>query len=445
MNNMLCTIVTGPSYQEAKKQMEIPSDLYELRLDYFDTLDLAQIASLLTKPAILTLRNREQERSEWLLKLSELRPAFIDLDTNVPRSVMEKIAAKTKIIISYHNFEETPDLEPLWEKLTQFPAAYYKIATMGTALDSLRMLQFVKTHKNCIGFCLGEAGSFSRILGPIFGSPITYAPNGEAIAPGQIPLNELVETYRIKTLTPATKIFGLLGFPLTNSLSPSYHNHKYRERGLDAVYVKMPSHGHELSKLISFGFSGLSVTMPLKEEILPYLDQIDPEAKEIGAVNTIVCQKGQTIGYNTDGKGALDALEEMIMVRGKNLMILGAGGAARAIIYEAKKRGARVFIFNRTFEKAKKLAKHFGVEALQEMKPYDIAVNCTPVDMPIDDILPNTVVMDIRSRPKLTPFLACAAQKNCTLVYGEGMFNYQAIEQWRLWGIGEGIPSPGVA
>lgn len=454
MTPKLCAIITGPTYEQAIQQMEAECDLFELRLDYFNTLDFPKISKLLNKPCIITLRSRleggkfhgsEEERRHLLEKLAELKPAYIDLESTLPPSFVEKIASHAKVILSIHLFDKTPDLETLFAKLKKTPATHYKIAThANSALDSWRMLEFVKKH-NCIGFCLGENGSFSRILGPLFGCPITYACLEEATAPGQLSLEEL-KAYK---LTSQTKFYGVIGYPLTTSLSPSFHNKKYQENNIDAIYLKIPFQPHELSLglplLLQFGFSGLSVTMPLKESVLPFLNRIDKEAREIGAVNTIVCEKNRMIGYNVDGTGALDAIEEQVSVDGKTLIILGAGGAARALIYEAKKRGARVYVYNRTEEKAKILAKHFEVEALTVMIPYDILVNCTPADTPIEEhhILPNTYVMDIRSRPRLTPFLEKAAKKNCHLIYGETMFNYQALEQHRLWGMGEGaVPSP---
>lgn len=429
---MISAIIIGPTYELAAKQMEVECDLYELRLDYFDEINLDQISKLLTKPCILTLRSTskrsEEERIQLLRQLANLKPAYIDLETTVPREVIEEIAMQTKIILSYHNFDHTPELE-----ISAIPATYYKMATMAnSSLDCWRMLDLVKKHKNLIGFCLGEKGTFSRILSAIYGSPITYAYLDEPTAPGQISLEEL-KSY---SLTPDTKLFAVIGYPLTTSSSPAFHNQKYREWGINAVYVKMPFQADELAQFAPRmqGFSGLSVTMPLKESILPYLDQIDVEAAEIGAVNTIVCKEGKTKGYNTDGKGALDAIGA---VEGKTVIILGAGGAARAIIYEAKKRGARVLIWNRTVEKGKLLAEHFDVEAISEMQPYHILVNTTPVDVQVE-IAPNTTVMDIRSHPKLTPFLERAAQKNCRLIYGMEMFHYQALEQIRLWELERG-------
>ena len=197
---MISAIITGPTYELASKQMEAESDLYEIRLDYFNTIDLDQVSQLLNKPCILTLRCRseggkfqgsEEERIDLLQQLATLKPAYIDLETTVPTAIIEKIAKQTKVILSYHNFDHTPDLEMLWETLSRIPATHYKIATMAnSSLDSWRMLDLVKKQRNLIGFCLGEKGSFSRILGAIFGNPITYACLEEPTAPGQNSLAE---------------------------------------------------------------------------------------------------------------------------------------------------------------------------------------------------------------------------------------------------------------
>lgn len=413
--------------------MAVPSDLFELRLDYFDTIDLTALAALDLQRCILTLRPgkySEEQRVNLLKQLSALKPAFIDIESTLSLKI------DAPLILSYHNFEETPDLQPLWQQLTQTPARFYKIATKAnSALDGWRLLEHMKKHPNCIAIGMGAIGQFTRILGPVFGAPITYASLEKETAPGQLSLQELTDTYRLPALNKETKIYGLIGYPLTNSLSPPTHNLHFKQTGMNAVYVKIPLTAAELPSFFkTFNFNGLSVTMPLKESVIPFLDALDEEARQIGAVNTIVCRAGKTIGYNTDGKGALNAIAAHLPVEGKRIIILGAGGAARAIIYEAKKRGAQVMILNRTPEKGELLARHFSVESIKSMEPYDILINCTPSDEPIDSrhLIPGTYVMDIRNRPKLTPFLERAAAQGCRLIFGEEMFKHQAEIQINL-------------
>ncbi|MDP1880011.1 MAG: shikimate dehydrogenase, partial [Parachlamydiaceae bacterium] len=189
--------------------------------------------------------------------------------------------------------------------------------------------------------------------------------------------------------------------------------------------------------------SGASVTMPLKENVKELLDEIDPVAQKIGAVNTLFFRKGKVKGFNTDCIGALNAIEEQSgLVIGKKIVILGAGGAAKAIVYEACKRGAKVVILNRRSEKAQQLANQFncegyGLESIHEIyqQGYDILINCTPSSMPIEPqyILEKAVIMDIVSKPKETPFLQEAIKIGCQVIFGYDMFINQAKEQHQIW------------
>jgi 3-dehydroquinate dehydratase/shikimate dehydrogenase len=181
--------------------------------------------------------------------------------------------------------------------------------------------------------------------------------------------------------------------------------------------------------------------MPLKEHILPLLDHIDDQAKAIGAVNTLLFKEGKISGFNTDGIGALNALEETCPVKNKKIIFLGAGGAAKAIAFEAKQRGALVTVLNREKQRAIDLAAQLGCigGGIDEMprytaEGYDFLINCTPA-MPIEpqNILPQAVVMDIVTKPQETVFLKQAQAKGCKIVYGYQMFIEQAIGQFNLW------------
>ena len=182
--------------------------------------------------------------------------------------------------------------------------------------------------------------------------------------------------------------------------------------------------------------------MPLKEAILAHLDFIETKTKKIGACNTVVFKEGQTIGYNTDCIGALNAIEHFVQVKEKKVVIIGAGGAAKAIAYEACLRGAKVLILNRDIDRAKSIAMQLNCDygSLEKMKKcfeegYDILINSTPLSSPIDPahILPNCIVMDINTQATQTVFLNTAQEKNCQIVYGLEMFIRQAVEQFNLW------------
>lgn len=325
-------------------------------------------------------------------------------------------------------------------------------ATAHSTLDSLRLLHFLHDQGDgrLAAMCMGSHGQLTRIAAPLFGSALCYAAlkENQATAGGQLTLEELLTGYHFSKLSRFTKLYGLIGDPVDKSLSYYTHNHAMQQLGLDALYVRMqvtePELGACLHQMSQLGFAGLSATMPLKEKILPYLDNIDPEARQMGAVNTIVFRNKKSFGYNTDGIGALNSIEEVIAVSGKLLLIVGAGGAARAIAFEALKRGARVTILNRDGRRALQAAAAMGSphctgDELSRIsfyaEEYDVLVNATPADMPIESsrIRPGTIVMDIKSKPLMTPFLLEAKARGAVCIPGYRMFIHQAVEQFRLW------------
>lgn len=466
---MLCVVIKGPSITEAIHQIETAlkyADLVELRLDFFNSLETETLKHLRGKfsiPMIFTLRSQQQGgnyqqsencRLDQIRQLAALNPEYLDLESHIPRPFIEEIARKhpqIKVILSSHNFTETPqDLESLYCEMKRSPAHFYKIAvTAHNAVDALRLVSWAKKSDNqLIAISMGLYGQLSRILGPVIGNPITYASlDSESLtAPGQLSAKTLRERYHYRSLTPRTAIYGLIGDPVDLSISDETHNHFMRVCGLEAVYVKIPVKATELSEFLQLAkqlpFSGMSVTMPLKECILPYLDRIDPHALEVGAVNTLLFQNGKITGFNTDGKGALNAIAKKMVIQGKQVVVVGAGGAAKAIAYEINQRGGSVTIINRDEDKAKELATrvHGHAKGLEQMsecakKGYDVLINCTPLPLPIafEDILPQALVMDIKTKPKDTPFLKCALEKKCPVVYGYEMFVHQAVIQFTLW------------
>ncbi|HNA62377.1 MAG TPA: type I 3-dehydroquinate dehydratase [Rhabdochlamydiaceae bacterium] len=344
---------------------------------------------------------------------------------------------ETGDIVSYHNFQETPDLHAVLEKmrLKHPKARYYKLATMAhSILDTFKMIELQK--QGIIGVCMGALGALTRICAPIFGAPITYAPlcEEDKNAPGQLLADELDVIYHFRRLNRQTKIYGLIGDPIHRSPGHLFHNDFFRAHNLNAVYVKMVVRLHELADFLkaarSLPFGGFSVTAPLKEAVMPYLDEIDPEARAIGAVNTIVFRWGRLIGYNTDGSAAIDVLGS---VKNKHLVVLGAGGAARALVYTALQRKAHVWIVNRTPEKAEALAQEFGCDWSSTVPAYDILINTTSVSRPIEPrfILPKSEVMDIALSE--TEFLREAQRKKCRNKNGLPMYFQQALKQQALW------------
>lgn len=242
-----------------------------------------------------------------------------------------------------------------------------------------------------------------------------------------------------------------MGYPNKHSRSPSLHNVGYNELGLkdQFIYLKMEVKPEDLKKAMeavkTLGIRGVSVTMPHKREVIKYLNELDPDAKVIGAVNTVVNDNGKLTGFNTDWIGAIKSLEEKTSLKDKKVAVLGAGGAARAIIFGLTKKEARVVIFNRTFEKAKELAREFGCEVgdfnnPQNLENMDIIINATPIGMkgdksPIDKkfINKNQIVFDVIYLPIETRFLKDAKEKGAEVIPGYEMLLYQAVEQFKLY------------
>lgn len=420
---MIAVVIKGPRLEDAKKQIgeaiASKADMVELRLDLFDVWDLKDLDVRI--PMICKVTK----------DLPEVFPDFIDCEHGLD------LPEGTKLILSHHNFEETPDLEALYSEMKKTPATYYKIAvTPKSSTDALKILTFAKSKKDVIAIGMGSYGEITRILAPL----ITYASldDSQTTAPGQLSIETMLQKYRCHSINPETRLYGLIGDPVDKSISDETHNCFMESMGLNAVYVKMQVTSSELAEFFPLAknlFSGLSVTMPLKEAILPFLDAIDPEALSIGAVNTILVRDDKLLGFNTDGKGALNAIEKECAVSGKHIVILGAGGAAKAIAFESIKRGAHVTLVNRDKTKAVDLANRFNCQSSDCMpKAYDILINCTPT-FPIKEecILPNALVMDITTKPKDTPFLIAAKSKGCKVIYGYKMFLEQANLQFEHW------------
>ncbi len=435
----LFAVISGPTYKKALSEIheiEEKVDGIELRLDLIESLSKEKLSTLMRLPTIFTWKGGD---SATLIQQLALEPAFVDLEWNVPISLFEEIASrfpKTKIICSYHNFNETPqDLKKLLHSIKKTYAHHTKVAcTARSTTDSLRMLAFTQ-KTGCIGLCMGSLGTPTRILAPVVGTPLMYAISKQenSAAPGQLTIDELISTYRFRSLNKQTKIYGLIGNPVAHSPSHKIHNHLLSRLGVNAVYIKMCVEENELTHFFSLlkelPFCGLSVTAPYKEALQPYISTVDEEAQKIGAVNTLVQAQEGWAGFNTDGKGALDALGK---VKGKKVIILGAGGAAKAIAWEAAHRGANLTTCNRTEEKGKSLAQQVGgTFSCTLPEDYDILINTTPL-VP-ERLVKGATIMDLPSSPNLTPLLALAQKEGCRIVSGFEMFLHQAAGQLALW------------
>lgn len=450
-------------------------DAIEIRFDYWPKLDITKIKSLqksLPIPMIFTIRNKEQggyfqgsekQRLKQIYKLASLKPEYLDLEYNMGDDVISFILTNypdIKLIGSYHNFIKTPhNLDKILNLLKKKPFYMYKIATYANnTLDALRMLIFIKengSENNLIGICMGQLGVSTRILGKIVGSIMNYVvvDNEYNSAPGQIDLDTILKLYNYRNLNNKTDIYALLGDPVISSLGDVLHNAAFRYLNKNAVYVKLKVSKQELTSALIYlkklPFKGFSVTMPLKELAFKLIDITDDDSKYIKAINTITIRdKKEYFGLNTDGKGAVLALGEIMNLSNKKFVILGAGGAAKAIAYEISKFGGDLTVLNRTIKKAKHISQicHCSAYDLSKFpyvasQGYDIIINTIPTsayisDLPIDQnsIIPSCWAMDINYQlNNKTPFLHMAENKGSNCISGYNMFVHQAILQLSNW------------
>jgi len=245
-----------------------------------------------------------------------------------------------------------------------------------------------------------------------------------------------------------TRLYGVFGDPVTHSLSPALHNAAFGATGLNAVYLAFGLKGAKgaVDAVRHLNMGGASVTIPHKTDVMAHLDEVDETARAIGAVNTIVNKAGKLIGFNSDVDGAMRALEQKGEIAGKKVVMIGAGGAARAIGYGIKQKGGSLLIANRSADKGEALAKDLGASFCPltglDLGDVDILINATSVGMtphvddvpvPLDSLTSRTLVMDIVYNPLETALLSAARAAGCETVDGTAMFVFQAVAQFELW------------
>lgn len=458
------------------------AELVELRLDWLSHLpDLTRLLKERPTPVIVTCR-RGQDKGLW--KGSEeqrqvlLRAAivaeveYVDLEEDTAAKIRRY--GKTRRIVSHHDFEETPlDLEAIHERLCQLDPDVVKIVTMAhTPADSIRMLRLVKNAKvPTVGFCMGELGAFSRILCGKFGAPFTYATfnKDRAMAPGQLSFEDMKRIYRYDQIGPETEIFGVLGDPVGHSLSPLIHNAAFKSLNMNKVYVPFRVPRDQLISTLGqfkwMGVKGYSVTIPHKEAVVAHTTNYDGPVAQIGAANTLYRDANnewwaansdydaalQSIALGgTDANGNVPTPEEFL--QGKKVLILGCGGAARAIGMGVMNCGGALTLTNRTHARAVELAKHLGCQQVtwenRGAQYADVLINCTSVGMhpnvnetPFAEnwLREGMVVFDSVYNPEQTLFLKHARLRGCKTVSGVEMFVRQAAVQFQKF---TGQPAP---
>lgn len=458
--------------------------LVEYRLDFLPTdCDVRTLVSRRPGPIIATVR-RPEDGGRWTgdeeVRRNLLRAAvaagaeYVDFEPDaavaIPRAETTALSATrqgapTQRIVSMHDFKQTPaDLGAIHARLAACEADVVKLAVMAEcATDVFRVLRLMREAAlPTVGLCMGEFGLPSRVMGAAFGAPFSYsAPSdGEAVAPGQIGFQRMRDLYRYEVITAATPFYAVIGDPIGHSKSPLIHNAALGALEIDGCYVPFRVSPDDLREFLveapAFGLRGLSITIPHKEAAMARATKLDPAAATIGAMNTLVfedCEEAErfrAFGYNTDEPGAMESLEAAAGGAGslarKRALVLGAGGAARGIVFGLVRRGVETTVANRNLERAQDLAAGLGCRAVAWDErgdvDYDLLINCTPLGMHpnVDDtpihkssLRPGVIVFDTVYNPVETRLLREARERGCEMVVGTEMFLRQAAWQFRYF------------
>lgn len=485
---MICIPILARSNEEMLQMMQEAApeaDLLELRIDGLAEPDLPRLFAARKRPVIVTDRPAEEgglyagteaRRLQLLEEAASLGADYIDIELSAARRFLGKGA---KRIVSFHDFRGMPaDLSAIRRQLIEAGADVTKIAIMANdVMDNIPIFNLLEAASRedqvpTIALCMGEAGLISRILSPKFGGFLTYAAptvNGRLrpSGPGQISVRRLKEEFRYRKITRSTAIYGVIGNPIGHSLSPAIHNAAYDEAGVDAVYV--PFLVKDVRPFVpafrAIGVKGFSVTIPHKEAALLAADEVDAIARRVGAANTLYERGGKLRATNTDCEAAVGALEKALasqagapqgpLLLNKRVVVIGAGGAARAMVFGLVEHGANVIIVNRTRERGERLAREVneigpgspgtgcrseGIEALTTVE-FDVLCNLTSIGMhpdvdatpvPREVLKPQHVVFDAVYNPLETRLLREAREMGCTTVPGLDWFIGQAAAQFEL-------------
>jgi 3-dehydroquinate dehydratase/shikimate dehydrogenase len=491
------------------------ADLLELRADFLAPAELASLARFpeqASLPVILALR-RPSDGGRWSGREGDRRRllqqalagagtpyAFVDLEEDLREEELARAARErgTRVIRSVHELSGVPrDLAGRVRGLARRPGELAKAAVM--VRGSRDLLRLARAFRDLQGrekilLGMGEHGLFSRVLAGRLGSWLTYcSPGGSAAegrarggfgepgslpeaggapgsaslpsaAPGQLAIETLLELYRFRRIDRETALFGVIGNPIAHSRSPELHNRGYAILGLNAAYL--PFLADRLRPFLQaaelLGLQGLSVTVPFKERILPRLRGADDAVRAIGACNTLLRRGAGWWGVNTDAAGFLDPLERQapeLLGEGVGATVIGAGGAARAVLYALASRGLRLLILNRTPARARALARRFGCawggldeRGVERIRDFgELIVQSTTVGMSpaegserarqgvLADPLPgyrfrgSELVYELVYSPELTPLMARAHEAGCRTIGGLAMLQAQGRAQFRLF------------
>jgi 3-dehydroquinate dehydratase/shikimate dehydrogenase len=464
----------------ARREAEAGESFLEFRLDYLDHPcdGPGAIRSFLEQfpdCIVLATCRRHQNRGkfngsieEQLALLEEAVAAgaqAVDIEIETAETAGERVNlfhGRASLVISYHNYESTPPMDTVVNRVMRIQADAYKVVTTARKpSDNLRVLAAARAlPRHClVVLAMGELGFPTRVLSPVYGGVYTYAAPSyaEGTAAGQVGAHQLRRLYHVEKLRKTSKIYGVIADPIRHSISPAVHNRAFQLRRMDAVYLPFlvsPPHLRDFfSTAGRLPLAGFSVTIPHKQKIVRYLDVVDPLARRIGAVNTVWRKAGKWRGANTDVAGITGPLARFLKLRNASVLVVGNGGAARGAAFALADAGAKIALTGRNFDRVRSLAKVCGATALPREQlhscHFDAVVHATPLGMYphvsgcfFEGEIPGDVVFDLVYNPVETELLRRAKQQGKTVVPGLDMFIEQAVRQFEIW---TGEPAPRAA
>jgi 3-dehydroquinate dehydratase / shikimate dehydrogenase len=463
--------------EAARREAEAGDTFLEFRLDYLDHPErgpeaVAAFLEQFPDCIVLATCRRHQNAGRFngsieeqvrILEAAVLSGAqAVDVEIETAEAAPEKLNAvrgRACLIVSYHNYEGTPQLDTVRNRLLRIPADAYKmVTTVRKPSDTGRVLALARAHSKTpmVVLGMGEMGFPTRVLAPAFGCLYTYAAPivSEGTAAGQVCARQLRHHYRVEKLCRTVKIYGVVADPVRHSISPAIHNRAFQSRRMDAVYLPFLSPPSQLRDFFQLAerlpIAGFSVTIPHKQKIIRYLDIVDPLARRIGAVNTVWRKGGKWRGTNTDAPGVTGPLGRRLRLRNASVLVVGNGGAARGAAFALGEEGAKLAIVGRNPDRVRALAKTCDAEPLSREqlagRKFDALVHATPLGMYphpegcyFNGDIPADVVFDMVYNPRETLLVRRAREQGKAVVPGLEMFIEQAVRQFEIW-TGETAP-----
>jgi 3-dehydroquinate dehydratase/shikimate dehydrogenase len=456
----LCAVVTADTMAELRTRRDavVDADIVELRLDTVKDPSAAAGLAGRRKPVIVTCRHQsqgghfkgsEEERRAILSEALSLGAEFVDLEWRESCASLMETTGGRRVILSHHDFAGMPsDLDSLSREMLASGAEVVKLAITAHSLsDTLKLREIGKNTRVPMALiAMGEAGIASRVLATWMRSCWTYA--GDGVAPGQISQRRLQDEFGFRRIGARTAVYGVLGRPVSHSVSPAMHNAAFRASHLDAVYLPIAAADYtDFTRFAAAAdLAGVSVTAPFKVSAFESADECDPVSRRIQSVNTLRREGSRWLGSNTDVTGFLAPLTSAMRLPGKRATVLCAGGAARSVSVALASAGVRVTISARREEQARAVAALTGASICAwppDPASWDLLVNATPVGTtshgdasPLPDdyrFHSGTTVYDLVYNPPYTRLLADAERARCQIIGGLDMLVAQAQAQFEWW------------